>query len=446
MLIRIFCGLFFLIAALLYLSYLNPATLQIYLAPGIAFPIYTSLLMLSCMGVGAFLVILGVVFRDTRRGVVEWRERARLKKKEKIMDLYHQGVNDLLSKKRNQALTSFQRILEWEPDNVEVLLRMGEVYRYNGNLKEAIRYHSRALTLDRDNLSLLFALAKDYRKADQASEAIEVYRKILRIDHRNTGAFFKLRELYEKKEAWDHAFELQKGYWRLKKAPEEKRRLHYYRLMMAKRLDPERDRDRIVRIYSELMKADRGFPASYLELGRLYESRGEQDAAVKVWKKGFHETGAVVFLEVLDAFYRMRMDPAGMIKIYKSAISRFPENFALKFLLGKFYYRLEMLDDALEIFESLVQKGVSAPVLHQILGDIYYKRGRTEAAMEEFKQSVHFIQPIFIPYSCLRCGYEQEEWSPCCTNCGSLDTFSIHLSHPEKDLALQSADIGQENA
>jgi lipopolysaccharide biosynthesis regulator YciM len=431
MFIRFFVGMLLLIVAMLYLSSLNPETIQFHLAPGVTFPIYTSLLILSSMGVGAFLVMIGVAVRDTRRGVMIWREKGRLKKKEKIMDLYRQGVNDLLSKKRDEALKSFKKILEWEPGNVDVLLRIGEAYRYNGNFKEAIRFHRQARNAAPQQLAVLFALAKDYRRSDQLPEAAEIYRSILKVDEKNLSAFLKLRGLYEKQEAWDKAYELQKAYWALKKDGEERQRLHYYQLMTAKRFDPEEQGDKLIKLYTDLIKADKSFAAPYLELGRLKRKRGDDEEAVKIWKKGFRETGDAVFLDVLDDFYLKREDPAEIIKIYKQAISRFPDRPVFRFLLGKIYYRLEMIDDALEIFEGLSQQGIQFPLLRQVLGDIYYRRGRVEEAVEEFKHSVDFVRPIHTPYSCETCGYEQEEWAPRCGECGQIKGLSIHLPRNE---------------
>jgi len=119
MIIRyIFAVLLFLVL-MFYLSYLNPDNLQFRLTPGTAIPISTSLLILSSMGIGAFLVMIAVIFRDTRKGLADWREKGRLKKKEKIMELYQQGVNDLLGRKKVEALKSFEKILEWDPKHLD---------------------------------------------------------------------------------------------------------------------------------------------------------------------------------------------------------------------------------------------------------------------------------------------------------------------------------------
>jgi lipopolysaccharide biosynthesis regulator YciM len=430
--IRAFSVIFIFVVAMFYLSYLNPDTLQLHITPGITLPIYTSLLILSSIVIGAFLTLTLVAFRDTRRGFVEWREKSRLKKKEKVMDLYSQGVNDLLSKKRDQALKSFQKILEWNPKNTDVLLRIGEVYRYKGNLGKAIEYHSQARSLSPDNLSVLFALAKDFRRFGQPAEAAEIYQSILKIDPRNVGAFLKLREIYDNIEAWDKVYALQKGFWGLKKSPKEKRQLLYYQFMAAGLLNPEKDQEKLIKIYSDLIKSDKMFSAPYLKLGKIYDSQGNGKEAMKIWKKGFKETGAIPFLEAVNEHYRKKEDPGSIIKFYKEAINRYPEKHVFKFLLGKFYYRLEMIDDALEVFERLIQQGFRIPIMRQMLGDIYHKRGRTEDAFLEYRESVNFIRPVMVPYSCETCSEEQEEWSPRCPNCGNLETLTIQFSPPEK--------------
>ncbi len=436
---RIFFWILFFVVVMLYLSHLNPETVQLHLTPGTVFPISTSLLIISSMGAGVFMMMTAVVLRDVRKGFAEWRERGRLKKEAKIMDLYRQGIDNLLSRKREDALKNFQKILEWDPNHIDTLLRIGEVCRYNGNLKEAVRYHAKARAIEPENLSVLFALAKDYWQSGQMTESAEIYRTILKIDDRNVGAFLKLRDLYEREGAWDNAYALQKNYWNLKKDPDEKKRFYYYQFMSAELLHPERDQERLIRHYSELIKEDRTFAAPYLKLGKIYESQGDQKEAVKIWKKGFKETGAVVFLEVLDGHYRKLEDPASGIQVYKEAIYRYPENPVFRFLLGKFYYRLEMIDDALDIFESLVQQGIRFPILRQILGDIYHKRGRTEEAFLEYRDSVNFVRPVLIPYSCSHCGNQQDEWIPCCKRCGKLETLTIQL--PATDKAASSSRI-----
>jgi lipopolysaccharide biosynthesis regulator YciM len=434
MIIRyIFAVLIFLIL-MFYLSYLNPDNLQFHLTPGTVIPISTSLLILSSMGIGAFLVMIAVIFRDTRKGLADWREKGRLKKKEKIMELYQQGVNDLLSRKKVEALKSFEKILEWDPKHLDALRRAGEVYRYNGDINKSIQHHARARSLAPDNLSVLFSLSKAYRHSGQDDEAAEIYRTALKIDKRNIEAFFKLRDLYERKEEWEKAYNLQKGYWGLKKDLREKKRLLYYQFMKASLLDQGKEREKIIKIYSELIKADKAFAAPYLELGRMYETGNSGDQAVKTWKKGFKETREVVFLEALDGYYRKLEDPEGSIRVYKEAIRRSPENPTFKFLLGKLYYRLEVIDEALEIFEKLIIQGIRIPILRQILGDIYYKRGRVEEAFLEYKKSVDFVRPIMVPYSCRTCGHEQEEWRPDCPVCGKLEPLTILLPQPEKSV------------
>jgi lipopolysaccharide biosynthesis regulator YciM len=438
MIIRVFLGILIFIAAIFYLTHLNQGTIDLSLLPGKSWPVSVSLLVLSSVVAGAFLMMGLVALRDTKRGIVDMREKARIKKKEKIMELYREGVNHLLSKNGDEALKSFQKILDKDPKHMDALVRMGDVYRYQGNYPEAIRYHNQARALDFGNLSVLFALGKDFRRAGLQAEAVDVYQSVLKIDERNVSAFLKLRELYEQEGDWEKLCELQQDFWNFKKDPEEKQRLHGYQLISATHLDPEKDRDKAVRLYSDLLKTDKSLVAPYVELGKIYKSQGQDKEALKIWNRGFKETGATVFLEMLDRHYLNQEDPASIIKIHKEAVARFPENPAYKFLLGKLYYRLEMIDDAQEIFEGLVHQGVQFPIMRQILGDLYYKRGRTEDAMEEFKKSVDFKRPIFIPYACGECGHEQREWMSLCTNCHRPNTLSINLNQTSPKEAMPS--------
>ena len=424
MVFRVFFGILVVVGALLYLSFLNPDTLTLHLAPGVSFPIYTSLLILTSVLLGAFLMLCVTVLRDTRRGFLLWREKARLRDRERIMDLYRSGVDALLSKKREEALSCFGRILDKDPDHVDALLRMGEVHRYKGDFDRAVQYHGRARALAPDNPSVLFALAKDLRRAGRAAEAAEIYEQILSKDPRNTGAFLKLRELREKQGEWEAAAALQKDHADVKHDPAEKKRYLHYRYMAAAALGPDKAAQKI-KLLAEVIKAGPSMVAPYLELARTHAGRGEDREAVKVLQRGIRESGHPALIQALGEHFLEREDPAAAIAVYREAVQRRPQNPVYRFLLGMIHYRLEMIDDAREIFEQLLQDGVDLALVRQILGDIYQKRGLLEEALREYQTSVRFTRPLAVPYRCTACGRGEEAWIPRCPGCGEIETLAV---------------------
>ena len=121
-------------------------------------------------------------------------------------------------------------------------------------------------------------------------------------------------------------------------------------------------------------------------------------------------------------------EPSRLIRLYENSLAKKPQNHTLRFLLGKLYYRLEMIDDAFETFTYVDASGMASPELYQIMGDLYLKRDQCDRAVTEFKKAVDMKMAFRLPYWCSTCGYHSQEWSGRCPSCNTWNTstFNIH--------------------
>jgi rubrerythrin len=111
---------------------------------------------------------------------------------------------------------------------------------------------------------------------------------------------------------------------------------------------------------------------------------------------------------------------------YRNALASDPQNSMLRFFLGKLYYRLEMVDDALETLD-ISEIPEAFPQWNQLLGELFLRRNQCERAVEEFKKTIDFKKTLRVPYCCSKCGHPDEQWAGRCPSCGTWNTYEFNL-------------------
>jgi hypothetical protein len=96
-------------------------------------------------------------------------------------------------------------------------------------------------------------------------------------------------------------------------------------------------------------------------------------------------------------------------------------------MLGKVYHRLEMVDDAIEMLNSVDSAVTGSGELHGLRGDLYLKRNQVAKAAEEFRKASGAKDAHGVPYRCVHCGTTYDEWSGRCARCGQWNTYTVDL-------------------
>ena len=152
------------------------------------------------------------------------------------------------------------------------------------------------------------------------------------------------------------------------------------------------------------------------------------EEAINLLEKSYEQTSSMIVLSRLEDLLINVGEPARLIRTYRTSISKNPQDPLRKFLLGKLYYRLEMIDDAFEVLTSIDTGGTTYPDLHQLMGNLYLKRNQMDRAVGEFKKALDFNKRVFsLSYSCKECHYTSPEWSGRCPNCKKWSTFQFNL-------------------
>jgi tetratricopeptide (TPR) repeat protein len=196
--LRLLTTIFLVSAGIFLYSYfreLNPGTVAIRTSPAVQFDLSPVTLVVFSMAVGAVLVALAVGMRQTAHVIGNWRSTRLLRRKEKIDALHREGTHAFMSKRTVEAIGLFEKALAMDPNRVDSLLWLGNIYRAESNFAEAIRLHQRANRVDDRNIEILLELAKDLEGAKRYEDALQILDKMLKIEPDNLTALIRKRDL-----------------------------------------------------------------------------------------------------------------------------------------------------------------------------------------------------------------------------------------------------------
>jgi lipopolysaccharide biosynthesis regulator YciM len=423
-----------LIAAVIFLMLLrefNQGVVSVSLLPSKSYEISKFTFFLVSSALGACVIFLLYLMRDVKRFLRGLRIQREQKKRLKVQELYTKGLNALLAKKNSDATGFFQKVLAIDPNHVDTLLRMGISQLREKNLQEAIALHQKALGLDPESLEVMFSLATDYEETKRYDDALAMYQRIIAKDSSNLNALIKMRDLYQRLNQWNELYDAQRKLLANPMTPSERdvehRKLVGFKYEHGRSLLEAGELEHAKKTFRGVIKLDKDFIPAYLGLVEVYLEEGKFKDAVELCEKSYKMTASILLLHRLEDLYLKQGEPGRTIEIYQQAVSWRPQDVALKFFLGKLYYRLEMIDEAFDILSAVDWGDKDLPDVHKLLGNIYLRRGSLGLAASEFKKALGFKKQVIIPYTCSNCDFRTSDWSGRCPNCSKWNTFGVNL-------------------
>jgi len=419
------------LAALSLIAYLNKGTVNLTLWEGKTYEIPIIFLILISTFIGILYILIVVVIRDARRYVEHWQKQRDEKKALKIQEMYSKGRDAFFASRYDEASELFERTVESNPSHVNALLRLGDIYFNNGDLTKARDFYTKANNIKPRSVEILLSLEKLSEKEKKWQEALRYLDNILEINDENIGALYKKRDLFEANKKWKELLDVQykiiKSDITIKDKQKEQKNLIGFKYELANHCIEEADVDKAIKILRSLIKTDPHFTAAYLLLAEAYLKEGNVEEAEEVLEKGYNATAAFIFLARLEDHLIAMGEPGKTIELYQKAIQKDPNNQKLQFFLAKLYYRLEMIDYALETATAIDTALFDSSNLHILLGNIYERHSLHYKAVEEFKKAMKAEKPFMAPFCCAKCGYTSKDWTGRCPGCRLWNTFALDI-------------------
>src|SRR5574344_585644 len=290
----------------------------------------------------------------------------------RLGDLYLAWHLDIynLSQYVDEAITEYQRALETYMDSAEIYFKIGKAQFYKGDLDKAINYFEMSISKDEKFYKAYLLLAETYTKKARFVEATTFAKKsIVLRPFRNSNAHFLLYNLYRIssfrnfKTKLKCKFELFLSYLTLPFDSDAlknvARSISYFKflpiLLKGYFKIQKQGLEQAVDVYIEAIEQAPGFVPLYCLLGDIYRSMGRFEDAITEYKMA-------IWLDSLN------------IVAYRH--------------LCKAYEDLGDYDNAIEIYNRLIQIMPNMPEFHSNLANILYVKGAIEGAVSHFQTAV----------------------------------------------------------
>jgi lipopolysaccharide biosynthesis regulator YciM len=423
--------LFIVIGFFLWLSYENPLDVKFHFF-GKTFETDLSILMISSFVLGAMLVFIGTLARDTKRAIQDYLKSHQKRKEESLKEELNKGMDVFLRGDLAKAKSHFMEVLKRDPSQIDLYLRLSEITLQEGNDQDALHWLGRAELIDMRNIDILLRQAGVYQRMKRFDEAIRTLNRAIGLDETNIKALKSMRQIYLDSRRWEEAIRIQRSILKFTKGKqaEEEETLFYLGLKYEHARDlltrgGEKNLENALKEVKEIVREQKTFQPGFVLLGDIYLLMGRWAPAGKVWGKSFTRFKSIVFVLRLEELYLSREDPSTLLRIYQRALKHDPENWVLAFFYAKLCLRLEMLDEALEEINEISLKVKDFPALHRLFAEIYLHRKDFGRAAQEFEKTFELSGTSYLSFFCTTCERESKEWIAYCPQCHRWSTYTI---------------------
>ncbi len=287
-----------------------------------------------------------------------------------------------------QSIEMLYKVLESEPDNIEILYQIGDMYVLLHNYDRAVRYLEKVLQVDENHIPSLNLLAKISLRQENLQEALDYAKKVYEIqpEKNNLRQLIKILgkmnnlseiEKYSDKTDNDCMYEYALSCYKNGKFEKAKEILadidcenEDCKILLGKIYFDENDFDKSRDIFESFGKTCKNPEVlNYLGLFALEDMKFVD--AIKYFSQASNisKNNPVYFYNLGNAyFFNGWRDEA--VNAYQKAIVLFPENLDYRYSLAYLYYEMKNFDKARKEVDMILandENHFQARVLHALL-------------------------------------------------------------------------------
>jgi lipopolysaccharide biosynthesis regulator YciM len=327
-------------------------------------------------------------------------------------------------------------VLEQRKTHIPARILLGDILMKTGSPEEAVKVFESICHDDPDQVEARYQLAEALLGARNPEASAAVLKK-LAADHPKKAlrAFRRLRALHMEAQRWEEAGEAHKKLLanfagELTQGERAQGTALTYQVGLAK-VDADQFKD-AAQVFQQVIKDEPDFVPAYLSLGRCMILQDQEAQGLEIWIEGFRKTGEGTFLQELEDYFIQLGRPEDGLALMRRLAATSKHATTAKFFLGKMLYRLEILDEALDLFQEVRSQVVYSPILFFFMAKIHSRRARLDAALNEYRQLLRNLGVLKMRFECAVCTQRTQDYSDRCDSCGSWN--SSHFLFKESDL------------
>jgi lipopolysaccharide biosynthesis regulator YciM len=335
-----------------------------------------------------------------------------------------------------QARQVLEGVLRERADHEAASLLLGDALLKLGDYDQAVKHLETCCLTRPDAIEFRYLLAEALIAARNADGATAVLKR-LAGDHPKHAlrALRRLRTLHMEASRWEEALDVQKRLVsRFAAEVNQAERAQGVALLFQVGMGKvENDQFKeAAQVFQQVLKEDTAFVPAYLSLGRCMILLGQEVQGIEIWLEGFRTTGEGALLQEIEDYFIQSGKPEEGLGMLRRIAATSEYTTTAKFFLGKMLYRLEILDEALVLFQEVRAQVVYSPILYFFMAKIHARRGRMEQALNEYRQLLRNLGVLRQRFECAVCGHKSPDYTDRCEACGSFN--SLHFMFKENEL------------
>lgn len=286
------------------------------------------------------------------------------------------------------------------------------------------------------NIELLYLISDIYLKCNIKDKAKKTLRTIITLDFKNAfKAYLILQNLLIEEGNYADALKIYEdiNYHFSEKIDAEIKNKYFglcYKL--ASKYIEDGNYKEALYYSKELIEKSESFPLAYYLQAKIYATVKEENQLIKVATKGVLATKNYILLKLVEDFYLSEFNPSAAIEFYKNMIYESKNNKVLIFALGLFYQRLEMVEEAISIFEKLHNQYPHWQEIALLKAQLYLKTQQREAAAEMLEKYMMQLSNVPILFRCSQCGNRSSSYEDKCEACGWWGMINLCIPRDEE--------------
>lgn len=280
--------------------------------------------------------------------------------------------------KFREAIRVYKEILSTEPEDINLINIIGDLYVRLGEKKSAQEEFQK--------------IAAHYEEKGLYAQAIAIYKKIIKLNPEDKETVVKLADLLR---SYGHTEEARKEYLRI-----------------AEELKKAGRQDEAIPLFEKLVRLESSDISSRLTLGEMYQEAGRIDDAlvqlnavaelriregklkeaeeVLIRANGLKENDERTVSNLFNLFLKKERKKEAFA-LLNSALKKDKKNPRFLHLLGTLYFEDGNLEKAKEVFNQIKELKSLGPETRVKLGRIYIQEGNLETAYELFEPVVEAL-------------------------------------------------------
>lgn len=281
------------------------------------------------------------------------------------------------------AVKSLEQALAIQPDNVETISRLGEIYYKIERYSLAQKQFEKVLSLDPKSIKALFGLGQVFSKTGRRDMAKEQYIKVIELLPKHSEAHFNLARHCEETYDLQGASRHYKIVIDLEPSNAEAYHGHgmaCHRMGLANEAVPS---------FTKAVELAPHDPYFRYHLGQAYASIGEHASAIEQFNEAIHYNPSDSFIyNQLGISYEKLSNKVSAVFAFKKSIELKPDDAYAHYYLGLVYLADEQLSLAAGAFERVLELNPHDAFAYYNLGAAYARLGFLDKGIEAYQKAI----------------------------------------------------------